>query len=133
MKSLHKKTLSYIAIAALVMLGFGTVQAETFEGTVQGYTCLTLAKVCPVDRFDPEMAGVKNFVVANQDRDHRFLSNIGRRDIARHILGRARVTGELNTDNKSIEAETLEINRNGQWRTVWSLEMEEERFEELMY
>jgi hypothetical protein len=133
MKSLHKKTLGYIAIAALVMLGSGTVQAETFEGTVQGYTCLTLATVCPVDRYDPHMAAVKNFVIANQDKDYRFVSNVSRRDLGRHILGKARVTGELITENKSIEAEIFEINRNGKWRTVWSLEMEEERFEELTY
>jgi hypothetical protein len=131
MKSL-KKTLSFAVLATFIVLGFGTAQAESFEGTIQGYTCLTLAKVCPVDRFDPQMDAVRTFVVA-KGRDYRFVSNIDRKDLGRHILGKARVTGEPHPKYKSIEAETLEINKNGKWRTVWSLEMEEEKWEELTY
>ena len=112
-------------LITLVLMGFGTaVQADTIEGTIQGFTCVTHGKICPVDRLDPHVAAENLFVVTGNDQSYFFIPNIDRSILARRVLSKVRVSGKTSLKYKSIEANQLEVYSAGNWKTVWSTEMQ---------
>jgi hypothetical protein len=121
--NIKKKGLA--VLITFVLMGFGAVaQADTIEGTIQGFTCITHGKVCPIDRLDPHVAAEKLFVVAGNDHGYFFISNIDRSVLARRVLSKVRVSGKTSPKYKSIEANQLEVYTAGNWKTVWSTEMQ---------
>ena len=113
-------TLSIIAIIMLALSPMVAFAAETkLEGSVQGYTCVTQGKVCPVGKEDP-MAGVERvFVLLTGDNDYYFIPNVDRAILARHLNERIRITGELSDKFKSIEATKIEYMKKGMWERAW--------------
>ena len=70
---MKKTALSVIAIIMLALSPMVAFAAETkLEGSVQGFTCVTQGKVCPVGKEDP-IAGVERvFVLLTGDNDLLF-------------------------------------------------------------
>ena len=99
--------------------------AGTVEGSIQGLTCVTLGKLCPVDKEDPMIAAEKIFVVLTKDNNYYFVPNLDRAILARHINQMVRVTGEISSKYKAIDAEKLEVFREDAWRTTWSTKWQE--------
>ncbi|MBW1710836.1 MAG: hypothetical protein JRF41_07520, partial [Deltaproteobacteria bacterium] len=76
-----------LCLAPILAIG-GEVQ-----GTVQGFTCVTQGKVCPVGAEDP-MAAVENvFVILTATQKYYFVPNIERVVMARHINDKVKVVG----------------------------------------
>ena len=98
--------------------------AAQVEGTVQGYTCVTQGKVCPVGKEDPMVAVERVFVVLTAGGDYYFVLNVDRAVLARHIRKKIRVTGALKAKFKSITARKLERRYKGGWKITWSPAME---------
>ena len=98
--------------------------AAQVEGTVQGYTCVTQGKVCPVGKEDPMVAVERVFVVLTAAGDYYFVPNVDRAVLARHIRKKVRVTGALNAKFKSITASKIERRYKGGWKVTWSPEMQ---------
>ena len=96
--------------------------AATVEGSIQGLTCVTQGKVCPVGKEDPMIAAERVFVVLTKDNDYYFVPNVDRGILARHINEMVRVTGELSGKYKSVQAEKLEVLEKGSWKQTWTLE-----------
>lgn len=134
------------AVLALALAVVPAWAAETaLEGTVSGYTCVILGKACPVDKEDPIVALERVFVVVKADGSYYQAPNIDRAVLARYITEKVRVTGTVNETYKAVQATKLEMyakdsrrapaqdptktsplmSKDG-WKTVWSLEMEEE-------
>ncbi len=133
MKKTKKKS-GLAVLITLVLLGFGiAAQAETFEGTVQGFTCLIQGKMCPIDRKDPVAAAEKLFVVAAMDKSYVIVSNMDRTILAKYMLEKVKITGKKHPKYNAFEVERFDVYQNGKWRTAWSLEMQKEAFEELSY
>ncbi len=57
-----KKDFVVLALALALAAVPGWALAGTVEGTVQGFTCITAGKVCPVGKEDPVIATEKIFV-----------------------------------------------------------------------
>ncbi len=125
-----KRWMLLLSLTMLVMLPAGSMAAQV-EGTIQGFTCVTQGKVCPVDMEDPVIAAERLFVVLTHTGDYYFIPNLDRAILARHIRQLVRVTGTINEKYRSMEASSLEINEEGKWRQVWSKEMEEKWRKEL--
>lgn len=103
--------------------------AGTVEGTVQGFSCVTEGKVCPVGKEDPMIAVEKVFVVLEKGGKYYFVPNLDRGVLARHINQMVRVTGKVSAKYPSIKAEKLEYMQGGAWKTGWSFQMQRELVE----
>jgi peptidoglycan hydrolase-like protein with peptidoglycan-binding domain len=113
-------------------LGIGLSERTTrrklgqIEGSVQGFLCVTLGKLCPVGKEDPIIATERVFVVLTAGKKYYFVPNVDRGILARHINERVRITGIVSTKFNSINANIIEVFKNGAWKTAWTLEWEKE-------
>lgn len=109
------------------------VQAAQIEGTVQGLTCVTQGKLCPLGQEDPVVAAEETFVVLIDKDKYYFVPNLSKTVMARHIRETVRVTGKKDEEYDSIHAKSLEVKQNGEWKTKWSKEMEDKWRKEMGY
>ncbi len=113
-------------------LGIGLSERTTrrdlgqIEGSVQGFLCVTLGKLCPVGKEDPIIATERVFVVLTAGKKYYSVPNVDRGILARHINERVRITGIVSTKFNSINANIIEVFKNGAWKTTWTLEWEKE-------
>ena len=128
---MKKSSHFFMIIFVLVSLP-AWAMAGTVEGSIQGLTCVTLGKLCPVDKEDPMIAAEKIFVVLTKDNNYYFVPNLDRAILARHINQMVRVEGEISSKYKAINAEKLEVFREDAWRTKWSIKWQEELSEWLV-
>ena len=119
------KKILVIALFVLVLLPVWAV-AGMVEGSVQGFTCVTQGKVCPVGKEDPLAAVEQVFVVLTKGKSYYFVPNVDRAVMARHINDRVRVTGKVATNYPSIEATKIEVFMKGAWKQTWSFEWQEQ-------
>ena len=105
--------------------------ADTVEGKMNGLNCAISGVVCPIDKADPLIALETDFVVQQPDGTFYIIPNVDRAIKARVILEDVKVTGKVNPTYKSIQADTLEVKRSGEWKLVWSQKMQDELREEL--
>jgi hypothetical protein len=126
-KDMKNSLVLVLLISALIALP-GWALAEIVEGTVQGFTCVTAGKVCPVGKEDPMVASEKIFVILAMEKGkYYFVPNVDRAVLARHINQMVRVTGQINPNYPSIRAEKLEVMQKApSWQTTWSTAMQEE-------
>ncbi|MFH0727425.1 MAG: hypothetical protein V2B19_13935 [Pseudomonadota bacterium] len=129
MKSITLKTFVVAALFTLMATGGTIVQAGTLEGIVQGYGCVTVEKLCAVDRMDPRLTAERNFVVIAKDGTPYFITNVDSAILAENILNQIRITGDVNGKYKTVEADKVELFNNGRWNEVWSMKMEKEQRE----
>jgi len=115
----------YLAMAVALILLPGLAGAGTVEGSIQGFTCVTMGKVCPVGKEDPLIAHEKTFGVYTHDNEFYFVPNMDRAVLSRYINNRVKVTGTVNKQYKSVNAENLQVFKEGKWETPWSIQLEE--------
>ncbi len=123
-----KKDFVVLALALALAAVHGWALAGTVEGTVQGFTCITAGKVCPVGKEDPVIATEKIFVILTKENGkYYFVPNVDRAVLARHINQMVRVTGQISPNYPSIRAEKFEVMQKGpSWQTTWSTAMQQE-------
>ena len=125
------KTISTVSVLLLLVLVPVWAMAGQVEGTIQGFTCVTQGKVCPIDREDPLVAATRVFVVNTSGHNYYLVPNLDRAILARYLNKKVRVVGNVNAKYKSITARSFEVWRNGNWKTVWTKEMEDKWRKEL--
>jgi hypothetical protein len=122
------KTALFFGIALVALVAFAgcpAMAASTqMEGTVQGFTCVTQGKTCPVGKEDPIIAAERLFVVLATDGSYYFVPNLDRAVMARHIRQKVRVTGAYNQQYKALTATAFEVWRDGNWETTWTTELQ---------
>ena len=105
--------------------------ADMVEGSVQGFTCVTQGKICPVGKEDP-MAAVENvFVILTKGGDYYFVPNLDRSVLARHINDQVRVIGRISPKYPSIIADKIEVLNKGAWRSAWRYNWQRKFYVEL--
>ncbi len=119
-----KKIMLILLMGAIIFGAAGAALAESVEGTIQGFNCVTNGKTCPVGKEDPVIATERIFVLFTADGTYYFVPNLDRAILARHIARPVRITGALNAKYRSITAESLETMIDNEWRTSWSKEMQ---------
>ena len=122
---MRKLSLFIVFVFVLVLLPVWAA-AGTVEGSVQGFTCVTTGKVCPVGKEDPMIAAERIFVVLTKGGSYYFVPNLDRAILARHINQMIRVTGDVSAQYPSIQARKLEVFKKGAWKTAWTLEWQQE-------
>lgn len=123
-----KKILLFVlAVSMLAVTPFAAVAADSVEGSVQGYQCVTQGITCPVGQEDPMAAVERVFVVLSSEKmgKYYFVPNVDRAVMARHINERVKVTGKMNEKFNSISAKEIEVYKNGTWVTVWTKKLED--------
>ncbi len=131
-KRLMKRLSMIVLSLAVLSLSPVLANAETIEGTVQGFSCITSGKACPHGQEDPLAAVESVFGVYTTDSKFYFVPNVNRSVLTRHINRPVKVTGTLNKQYSSIEAEKIEDKDDkGKWKTTWSLEAQERMFNDI--
>lgn len=115
-----KKIMLFLLLALLTpVMAFGA--QGSIEGTIQGYNCVMRGQTCPIGGEDPLVATEFTFVLLTSDNKFYFVPNIDRAVMARHVAEQVRINGDINKDNRSIKAKSLEAMRGGSWRTVYTV------------
>ena len=120
MKNYILKISILAVMMTLLITPSAMAKSSMVEGTIQGFTCLTHGKVCPVDRFDPHLTVEQNFVLVDMEKGYHFLPNLDRSILARNIHQKARVTGHVDPKYNSVEVEKFEVMKKGSWEEIWS-------------
>lgn len=116
---------------ALLLPFSATADTETIEGTINGLKCAIEGLVCPIDKLDPMIEAESDFVLQRPDGTFYLLPNVGRRLKTRYVLDTVRITGEVSPKYNAIDVQKFEVKRNGDYRTVWTPEMEARIWDEL--
>jgi len=113
-----RKTLVIMVILPAAFLLSVTATAATIEGAVQGYTCVTEGRICPLTKNDPLVEAENVFVVLTMSQGYYFVPNISRDTMASLINQQCKIIGQMNRKYNSIRADALYTWRNGQWELV---------------
>ncbi len=122
---------STVLIVLAMMLVPALAIGATVEGSVQGLTCVTLGKVCPIGYEDPMAAAESTFVVFVKDDEYYLVPNLNKSILARHIGEPVKVEGTISSQYNSIKATVLYMKKDGSWVQVWSQAMQDKINEEL--
>ncbi len=122
---MKKLSVIIVSLFVLVLLPVWAV-AGTVEGSVQGFTCVTQGKVCPIGKEDPMIAAERIFVILTKGGSYYFVPNLDRAILARHINEQVRVTGDVSAQYPSIIATKLEALKKGAWKTTWTKRAQDE-------
>lgn len=120
------KKVTLMSILVLLMAIPAWAFSGEVVGTIQGFTCVTTGKVCPVDKEDPLVAATRVFVVKTSGTEYYFVPNLDRALLARYLNKKVKVVGQINSKYRSINAEVFQVWRDGKWKTIWTKELEEE-------
>lgn len=116
---------------ALLLPFSASAATETIEGTINGLNCAIEGLVCPIDKLDPMIEAESDFVLQRPDGTFYLLPNVDRRLKSRYVLDHVRITGDVSSKYNAISVEKFEVKQNGDYRTVWTPEMEAKIWEEL--
>jgi len=105
--------------------------AATVEGKMNGISCAVAGVFCPIDKADPLVALESDFVLQQPDGSFYIIPNVDRAVKARVVLEDVQVSGDVNDQYKSITADQIQVKRDGEWKTVWSQEMQEDLRQQL--
>ncbi len=119
-----KKVLLGCFLLMLLVPALAFAAPVTINGTIQGFNCVTQGRTCPIGQEDPLAATENVFVLLTPDNKYYFVPNIDRNVMARHIAEQVQIRGDLNLRQSAIRAQSLAVQRNGQWRVVWSPQMQ---------
>jgi hypothetical protein len=106
----------------------------SITGSVQGFSCVTQGKICPVGQEDPIIAAENVFVILVDAAkgDYYFVPNMDRGILARHINTEVKIDGDVNSKMKSIRATDLYVMAaDKSWKKVWSRNKQDEIYRDL--
>lgn len=111
-----------VVLGLLGTLGLtGSASAsETVAGTINGLRCVTDGVKCPVDADDPLIETLADFVLQADGENYFYLHNVGVEVKESLVLETVRVTGEVNRRYRSMDVERIEVEKNGEFTTVWT-------------
>lgn len=110
----------------------GIASAGTVKGKINGMQCAISGFVCPVDKVNAMVALEQDFVVQQPDGTYYTMPNIDHGVKARYALQDVMITGTVNDFYKAIDVDNIQVEQNGQWKTVWSKQMQAEMQAEVL-
>ena len=119
-----KKLLVPMIIGVVFMLTPILAIGASLTGSVQGLTCVTQGKVCPIGMEDPVAAAENVFVllVDAAKGEYYFVPNVDRAVMARHLAKEVKIDGTVNAKMKSIKASAIYVGG----KKVWSVDLQDE-------
>jgi len=97
------------------------VETLAVEGTIQGFNCISMGKTCPIGAEDPLIETERVFVLYTKEGNYFLVPNLDRAIMARHINEIVRITGPASKKFNSMQAEKLEVLKDGVWKTTWPI------------
>lgn len=130
---MHKKFLSTLFLLLTMMILPVVIFAAQSElsGTINGQTCATIKKTCPIDKLDPHLATETAFVLMANDGKQYLITDVSTTVLARHALEKAKITGEINEKYGAIKADSLMVMKGKKYVEVWSKKAEQEEIDKL--
>ena len=116
---MKKNTCLMIGFLILIASQAWAAEKVTLEGTIQGYTCITTGKICPVNKNDPWIETEDVFALYTKGNDYYLVPNMNRGTLTRHVNEIVRITGEVHPKYKSVDASQLEVLKDGTWVKTW--------------
>jgi len=126
-----RKWIPAVVLITIVLIPAMALGAA-FQGTIQGYNCVTQGQVCPIGKEDPMVAAESVFVLQTQDGDWHFVPNVDSKIMARHINEMVMIEGTYDSKFRSIKAENFFVMENMKWRKVWSQDIMDEIYSEYL-
>jgi len=126
-----KKVIPFIVVLLTFCVFSVAAMAASIEGSVQGFTCVTQGKVCPIGQEDPMIAAENVFVVLTASKKFYFVPNLDRGIMARHLNEKVKIDGKMSGSYNAITAEALYTWVNGNWNKVWDIKMQKIVFEDI--
>lgn len=114
-----------LLLAILLLLPL-MASAASIEGNMNGISCAVAGVFCPIDKADPLVALESDFVVQTADGTFYLIPNVDRAVKARAALEEVVVSGDVNEKYKTIDANKIQVRRDGQLKTIWTQEMQDE-------
>ena len=110
------------ALGLLVALGAAANAGaqETVVGTINGLRCVTDGVKCPVDSDDPLIETLADFVLKADGEDFFYLHNVDIDVKEGLVLRTVRITGEVNRRYHSMDVQRIEVEKDGEFKTVWT-------------
>lgn len=96
----------------------------SYEGTLQGASCVHFKKKCPAD--EAHIALEHDFVLVLSNGDHYFLPNLNRAIKARYVGKPIRIEGEL--EDHGIWVNRLDVKKGATYANVWSWKRQQELY-----
>lgn len=131
MSTTLRASLIYSVLCTALLVLPLMASAATVQGKMNGISCAVAGVFCPIDKADPLVALESDFVVQTPDGTFYLIPNVDRAVKARVVLEDVIVTGDINDRYKTIDAEKLEVERDGSMKTVWTQKMQDELREQL--
>ena len=126
-----RRCLGAVLLLTLILAASASPAGERWQGTIQGLTCVTQGKVCPINMEDPLIALEKTFVLLTPGGAWYYLPNLDRGILARHLNRPVAVEGRLEPNARTILVDKLLVKRGDAWSEAWSQDMERELLEQL--
>ena len=128
---MRKRFIPIIMFLAIMLVPAMALGAA-FQGTIQGFTCVTQGQVCPIGKEDPMVAAESIFVVLTQPDVFYLVPNVDQKILARHIGEMVMGEGDLNTKYNSIKAANIYVMKDMKWRKVWSVDLQDEIYSDVL-
>lgn len=118
----------FLTITLIPAMAFGAA----FQGSIQGFNCVTQGQVCPIGKEDPMIAAESIFVLQTQDGKWYFVPNVDQGILAKHLNEMVMIDGELNMKFNAIKAVNINVMENMRWRKVWSIDLQDEIYSDVL-
>lgn len=134
-KEVTMKKLTFISMTLLTVFAslpaFAASNQVVVDGIFKGANCMYFSQSCPDYTPQARIALEPDFVIAQPNNHYYYIDNIDKFTKEDHLGQNVRVIGTITgRDNDTIRAARLEVNKGGQYETVWSakaVEQERER------
>lgn len=93
------------------------------EGTFRGANCMFYNKQCPMNMPSAHIALEPDFVLVTAAGDVFYVPNLDKSVKVTYLHVPVRIRGIKSKE--AVRAETLEVNKDGNYEQVWSLEAEQ--------
>jgi len=130
-RNMKRKWIPLVILLTVVLVP-GLVFGASYKGTIQGFLCVTSGITCPVGKEDVVAAAENVFVLYEGPDKWYFISNVDSKLLARGINKTVMIEGMLDQKSNSINAETISLMEDGKWRKVWSADLMDDLYEDVL-
>jgi hypothetical protein len=124
---MYRKSLAtlFLLLSTMILPVVTFAAPGELSGTINGLTCATIKKTCPIDKLDPHLATETGFVLMVNGGKHYLITDVSTTVLARHALEKAKITGEIDEKYGSIKADSLMVKKGDKYVEIWSKKAEQ--------
>ncbi len=109
-----------LIISIIFFLPMISNASETIKGKIVGFNSLIHGKEAPTGIDDPHISLEPDFVILLSDGSHYLIPNLPMEVKRKYIYKSVKITGDVNVEHRSIEAEKMKVRGKRKFKTVWT-------------